>query len=214
MLSSHCPLSSKLRDWLTSAMSTIFSAEIFWGMLRIKPGAAGSRSKYAYHCAMLPPTPFVYVYVVLGLYRKEGSTLCLAWCQTEHTRSVAKRPFDKIFLTKCLVHILIQSSQIQPGTIPSLYTPVSWPHPVIESELISSYLEQRTAVLFRCRRSHLLIRWRIRRQRTWRMSIRLIRRSCFSRWTPDRSSVRNNQFPVEFAERHLTPKLEIDKKYF
>ena len=53
--SSNYPLSSMQRHWLTSAMSTIFSSETFLETLVIKPGAAGSGSKYASHCAMLPP---------------------------------------------------------------------------------------------------------------------------------------------------------------
>ena len=51
---SHCPLSSKQCRWLTSARSTNFSSEKYLGMLGIKPGAAGSGSKCANHCAMLP----------------------------------------------------------------------------------------------------------------------------------------------------------------
>ena len=54
--SSHCPLSSRQRCWLTSAMLTIFSSEIVLGMLGLKPEVAGSGSKFANCCTMLPPT--------------------------------------------------------------------------------------------------------------------------------------------------------------
>ena len=48
----HCTLSSKQRKWLFSAITTIFLWK-FFGPLGSKPGAAGSGSKYANHCAML-----------------------------------------------------------------------------------------------------------------------------------------------------------------
>ena len=54
IFSSYCPLSSKQCHWLTSATGKIMSSEIFFGMLGIKPGAAGSGSKYGNHCAFLP----------------------------------------------------------------------------------------------------------------------------------------------------------------
>ena len=55
--SSHCPLSSNQRCWLTSATSTIFSFKFFTGILGIKPGVVWSASKDANHCAMLKTLP-------------------------------------------------------------------------------------------------------------------------------------------------------------
>ena len=55
VFSSQCPLFSKQGCWLISATLAIFSSEKISGMLVIKPGAAGSGSKYATHRAMLPP---------------------------------------------------------------------------------------------------------------------------------------------------------------
>ena len=50
--SSHCPLSSNQSRWLTA--TTLISGTLGMG---INPRAAGSRSKYANHCAMLLPPP-------------------------------------------------------------------------------------------------------------------------------------------------------------
>ena len=49
------PLPTFLQAALLINLSNIenFSSDIFWGMLGIKPGAAGSGSKYANHCAIL-----------------------------------------------------------------------------------------------------------------------------------------------------------------
>ena len=57
--SNHCPISFMQSFSLTSATSTISSSEIFLGTLGVKPGAAGSGSKSANHCAMLYLSLFV-----------------------------------------------------------------------------------------------------------------------------------------------------------
>ena len=49
--SSHCLLCSKQHRWIISAATTNFSSKNFSGTLGIEPGAAGSKSKYANHCA-------------------------------------------------------------------------------------------------------------------------------------------------------------------
>ena len=41
-----------------------FSFEFWWGLLGIEPGAAGSRSKYANNCAILP---LLYNYFSTGM---------------------------------------------------------------------------------------------------------------------------------------------------
>ena len=55
--SSRCPLSFNQRRWFTAAkVNNFFVWNFFLEMLGIELRAAGSRSMYANHCAILPPS--------------------------------------------------------------------------------------------------------------------------------------------------------------